>query len=112
MPNPYSAYSAAMMPRSIQSTQDCHSRTTAAISPRKGTTTPIMFAMRSALVIALQADAHQAGVLVDPPSFAPDQFVTNRRLRGGACQFSDGSGGIVERSANSRPLRRRTAAQS
>src|SRR5918992_4105947 len=40
-----------MMPRAIQSTQLCHSRTTATISPRNGTTTPIMFAMRSALVM-------------------------------------------------------------
>src|SRR5215213_10622835 len=40
-----------MMPTSIQSTHLFHRRRTAAISPRKGTTTPIMLALRSALVM-------------------------------------------------------------
>src|SRR5215218_374445 len=41
-----------MIARSIQSTQLCNRRTMAAISPRNGTTTPMRFAARSALVMA------------------------------------------------------------
>ena len=40
-----------MIVRSIQSTHWFQSRTTAAISPRNGTTTPIRFTVRSALDI-------------------------------------------------------------
>ena len=40
-----------MIPMSIQSTHLFHRRTIAAISPRNGTTTPIMLAVRSALVM-------------------------------------------------------------
>ena len=55
------------IPRSIQSTHWFHSSTTAAMSPRKGTTTPIRLAMRSALVMPMEADAQADRILVRLP---------------------------------------------
>src|SRR5215207_5891737 len=59
-----------MMPRSIQSTQLCHSRTIAAINPRNGTTTPIMFAMRSDLVMPCRLTHIRTGFLWNIRAFS------------------------------------------
>ena len=52
-----------MIARSIQSTHWFHSSTTAAISPRNGTITPIRFTVRSALDMALRFTHNRARFL-------------------------------------------------
>ena len=70
-----------MMPRSIQSTQLFHSRTMAAISPRNGTTTPIMFAMRSALVMRCRLTHIGQGFLWNFRAFGRPDLSRNSNYR-------------------------------